>query len=162
MSMTQAPSIPLFEEVVNGFNKLSVSGGTKKESSDLRRTRESAFEKFRALGGFPSIRNEDWRYTNLARFLKDEFTIEGWEISDKTPAPDESLVKKAHIAGLDCYQIVLVNGSWDGTVAGGELPKGIQLLKVADARQDPALSVYFEKQTGWKEHFANLNAALFT
>jgi Fe-S cluster assembly protein SufD len=176
MSMTPSPSIPLFEEVVNGFNKLSVSGGTKKESSDLRRTRQSAFEKFRALGGFPSIRNEDWRYTNLARFLKDEFTIEGWEVTESNdgpsdngssarseiPAPDGSLLKKAHIAGLDCYQIVLVNGSWDGRVEGGELPKGIQLLKVADARQDPALSVYFEKQAGWNEPFANLNAALFT
>ena len=174
--MTPSPSIPLFEEVVNGFNKLSVSGGTKKESSDLRRTRQSAFEKFRALGGFPSIRNEDWRYTNLARFLKDEFTIEGWEVTESNdgpsdngssarseiPAPDGSLLKKAHIAGLDCYQIVLVNGSWDGRVEGGELPKGIQLLKVADARQDPALSVYFEKQAGWNEPFANLNAALFT
>ena len=81
MNMSTSPSIPLFEEVVNGFNKLSVSGGTKKESSDLRRTRQSAFEKFRALGGFPSIRNEDWRYTNLARFLKDEFVIEGWEVT---------------------------------------------------------------------------------
>jgi Fe-S cluster assembly protein SufD len=161
MSMTPSPSIPLFEEVVNGFNQLSVSGGTKKESSDLRRTRQSAFEKFRALGGFPSIRNEDWKYTNLARFLKDEFAIEGWEVSAKAPIVDESLVKKAHIAGLDCYQVVLVNGSWDGTISGGELPKGIQLLKVADARQDPALSAYFEKQTGWNEHFANLNAALF-
>jgi len=175
MNMTTSPSIPLFEEVVNGFNKLSVSGGTKKESSDLRRTRQSAFEKFRALGGFPSIRNEDWRYTNLARFLKDEFVIEGWEVTTASndgpsdngpsarsaPVADASLVKKAHIAGLDCYQIVLVNGSWDGTVAGGELPQGIQVLKVADARQDPALSMYFEKQTGWNEHFANLNAALF-
>jgi Fe-S cluster assembly protein SufD len=162
MNMTPSPSIPLFEEVVNGFHKLSVSGGTGKESSDLRRTRQSAFEKFRAMGGFPSIRNEDWRYTNLARFLKDEFAIEGWEVSEKTPAVEASLVKKAHIAGLDSYEIVLVNGSWDGAVKGGELPKGIQLLKVAEARQDPALSVYFEKHAGWNEHFANLNAALFT
>ena len=81
-SMTTSPSIPLFEEVVNGFNKLSVSGGTRQESSDLRRARQLAFDKFRELG-FPSIRDEDWRYTNLARFLKDEFTIEGWEAPGK-------------------------------------------------------------------------------
>lgn len=160
MSMTQSPSIPLFEEVVTGWNKLSVSGGTKKESSDLRRTRQLAFDKFRELG-FPSIRNEDWRYTNLARFLKDEFTIEGWEVAGKVVAPDVNLLKKAAVASLDCYQIVLVNGAWDGTVTGGELPKGIQLLKVAEARQDPALSVYFERQAEWDEHFANLNAAFF-
>src|SRR5882757_7766712 len=97
MSMTQSPSIPLFEEVVNGYNKLSVTGGTKKESSDLRRTRQQAFDRFRELG-FPSIRNEDWRYTNLARFLKDEFTIEGWETAGKTVVPDEALLNKATIA----------------------------------------------------------------
>ncbi|MDO6429897.1 Fe-S cluster assembly protein SufD [Flavitalea sp. BT771] len=160
--MTQEQTIPLFEEVVNGWNKLSLSGGVKKESSDLRRARQSAFDKFRELG-FPSIRNEEWKYTNLARFLKDEFTIEGWEVPGKTVVPDAALVKKAGITLLDCYQIVLVNGSWDGTIGGGTLPKGIQLLKVAEARQDPALSVYFEKQAAWgDQHFANLNAALFT
>lgn len=159
--MTSSPSIPLFEEVVNGFRKLSVSGDTKKESSDLRRTRQQAFDKFRELG-FPSIRHEDWKYTNLARFLKDEFTIEGWELSGRTVLPDAALLKKAEIASLDCYQVILVNGVWDGKVAGGELPKNIQLLKVAEARQDPALSVYFEKQAGWNEHFANLNGALFS
>ncbi|HVW62688.1 MAG TPA: Fe-S cluster assembly protein SufD [Puia sp.] len=159
--MTSSPSIPLFEEVVNGFHKLSVSGDTKKESSDLRRTRQQAFDKFRELG-FPSIRHEDWRYTNLARFLKDEFTIEGWEVSGRTVVPDASLLKKAEVASLDCYKLILVNGAWDGKVIGGELPKSIQLLKVAEARQDPALSVYFEKQAGWSEHFANLNGALFS
>lgn len=159
--MTSSPSIPLFEEVVNGFHKLSVSGDTKKESSDLRRTRQQAFDKFRELG-FPSIRHEDWRYTNLARFLKDEFTIEGWEIAGRTVLPNAALLKKAEIASLDCCKVVLVNGAWDGKVIGGELPKGIQLLKVAEARQDPALSVYFEKQAGWSEHFANLNGALFS
>jgi len=162
MSMTPSPSIPLFEEVVNGFHKLSVSGGTQQESSDLRRARQLAFDKFRELG-FPSIRDEDWRYTNLARFLKDEFTIEGWEVPGKAVHPDKTLLKKATITSLDCYQVVLVNGVWDGNIVGGELPKGIQLLKVAEARQDPALSVYFEKQAGWgDQHFANLNAALFS
>jgi hypothetical protein len=161
MNMTQSPAIPLFDEVVNGWNKLSVSGGTKKESSDLRRTRQLAFDKFRQQG-FPSIRNEDWKYTNLARFLKDEFTVEGWEVSGKAVPRDAELLKKAAIASLDCYQLVLVNGVWDGQITGGQLPKGIQLLKVAEARQDPTLSVYFEKATGWDEHFANLNAALFS
>jgi len=161
MSMTQEPTIPLFEEVVNGWNKLSLSDGTKKESSDLRRARQSAFDKFRELG-FPSIRNEEWKYTNLARFLRDEFTIEGWEVPGKAVVPDAGLEKKAGIALLDCYKVVLVNGSWDGRIGGGTLPKGLQLLKVAEARQDPALSAYFEKQAAWgNQHFANLNAALF-
>jgi len=161
MSMTQSPEIPLFSAVENGWNRLSDSGETKKESSDLRHARQQAYEKFRRQG-FPSIRNEDWKYTNLARFLKDEFTVEGWEVSGKAARQDADLLKKAAIASLDCYQLVLVNGVWDGQITGGDLPKGIQLLKVADARQDPALSAYFGKAAGWDEHFANLNAALFS
>jgi Fe-S cluster assembly protein SufD len=179
MSMTQEPAIPLYEEVVNGFNKLlSSSGSTKRENSDLRRARQSAFDTFRELG-FPTIKNEDWKYTNIARFLKDDFMIDGLspavdgsasdgETADgKTPTglnttPDPTLLTRARIASLDCYEIVLVNGSWQGTVSGGELPVGLQLLTVAEAKQDPALSVYFEKATEWNEHhFAALNAALF-
>ena len=106
--MTSSPSIPLFEEVVNGFHKLSVSGDTKKESSDLRRTRQQAFDKFRELG-FPSIRHEDWRYTNLARFLKDEFTIEGWEVAGRTALPDAALLKKAaELGGLSVSETAAV------------------------------------------------------
>jgi len=151
----------LFSAVVNGWNKLSDSGETKKESSDLQRTRQLAFDKFRQHG-FPSIRNEDWKYTNLARFLKDEFIVEGWEVSPRAVGQDAALLKRAVIDALDCYQLVLVNGVWDGQITGGELPKGIQLLKVAEARKDPALTAYFEKAAGYDEHFANLNAALFS
>ena len=180
MSMIQEPAIPLYEEVVNGFNKLS-SSDLGRESSDLRRARQLAFDKFRQLG-FPTIKNEDWKYTNITRFLKDEFALDGLASatndasatngsngapatnrSDDSPAaPDQDLVKKASIDSLDCYQVVLVNGVWQGEIKGGPLPKGIELLTVAAARQDPALSAYFEK-TEWNNHpFATLNAAMFT
>ncbi len=75
MSMLQEQTIPLYEEIVNGYNKLSVSGSTGRESGNLRRSRESAFDKFRTLG-FPSIKNEDWKYTNITRFLKEGYALE--------------------------------------------------------------------------------------
>ncbi|HEY4062892.1 MAG TPA: Fe-S cluster assembly protein SufD [Puia sp.] len=156
MSMIQGPAIPLYEEVVNGFNKLSADAPGR-ESSDLRRVRQSAFDKFKQLG-FPTIKNEDWKYTNLTRFLKDEYTL-----GAGTPvAPDPALVAAAAIGSLDCYQVVLVNGSWNGDIKGGALPKGVQLLTVAAARQDPALSGYFERADWNNHHFATLNTALFT
>jgi Fe-S cluster assembly protein SufD len=159
MSTTQESVIPLYEEVISGFNHLSASGSTGRESSDLRRTRQSAFEKFRLLG-FPTIKNEDWKYTNLARFLKDEFALQAAVTPD--PALLRDLLEKATIPSLDCYQVVLVNGSWLGEVKGGPLPKGIELLTVAAARQDPALSVYFERAEWNNQPFAHLNTALFT
>jgi Fe-S cluster assembly protein SufD len=181
MSMIQETTVPLFEEVVNGFNRLSAEIPGR-ESSDLRRVRQTAFEKFRLLG-FPTIRNEDWKYTNINRFLKDEYTLaeagnglgEGRKGSVGDGSNDvgsdyvgsndvviEAAVAAATIPALDCYQVVLVNGSWSGDVKGGPLPKGIELLTVAAARQDPALSAYFEKADWNNHHFATLNTAIFT
>ena len=161
--MTKEAGIPLYEELENGFTKiLSAPASSRRESNDLRRARQSAFEMFRELG-FPSIKNEDWKYTNIARFLKDEFTIEA--LAQQGAAgikPDAALLEKAVIRSLDCYQVVLVNGSWDGTIKGGELPSGIHLFTVAQASQDPTLSGYFERTAEWNgQHFATLNAALF-
>jgi Fe-S cluster assembly protein SufD len=168
MSMTQEPTIPLYEEVVNGFNKLlSPTGATKRESSDLRRARQQAFDTFRELG-FPSIKNEDWKYTNIARFLKDDFSLEappaeaGAAFADLHSPAMQELLQKTTIPSLDCYQVVMINGCWQEKEKAGEFSPGVQLLTVAEAKQDPALSGYFERGSGWgNHHFAALNAALF-
>src|SRR5580692_8762965 len=104
--MTSQQDIPLYEEVVSGFDHLSdkMSGN---ESSGLRRVRRQAFEKFRE-SGFPSIKSEDWKYTNINRFLKEEYAIGAPAVA----APSD-LVGTAVIPDLDCHTIVLVNGVWE-------------------------------------------------
>src|ERR1700753_2234355 len=120
--MTSQQDIPLYGEVVNGFD--SRINDLTPETADLRKTRQSAFEKFRE-SGFPTIRNEDWKYTNLTRFLKDEYTLEA-----PAAVPAAELVASARIPDFDCYTLVLVNGVWGGM---GELPKGVEVLSVAEA-----------------------------
>jgi Fe-S cluster assembly protein SufD len=154
MSTIQDPTIPLYEEVVNGYTKRSASDVAEGESADLRKVRQSAFEKFRLLG-FPTIRHEDWKYTNLNRFLKEEYSIDGKGI--RMPKIPEVV-----IPGLDAYRVVLVNGVWDGKVSGGPLPRGLELKRVAEALTDPALVGYFEKGKWGNLAFPNLNTAFFT
>ena len=150
MSTIQERTIPLYEEIVNGYNSLVASDG------DLRRARQSAFDKFRLLG-FPSIKNEDWKYTNIGRFLKDEFAL-----GVSAGAPSVVLPEAAIIPGLDGYRIVLVNWVWNGEVSGGPLPKGVEIKRVAEAIQDPALAGYFENGKWGNLAFVHLNTALFT
>lgn len=169
--MMTPQDIPLYEEVVNGFNRLSAADALGRESSDLRKTRQSAFERFRE-SGFPTIKNEDWKYTNIARLLKEEYALDG-EITGEgakvTGGRVQATIEGARIAGLDCYSIVLVNGVWQkdagagaGTLQGGS-PAGVELLTVAEARQDPALSGYFERPVDGRErYFAALNTAMFS
>ena len=166
--MMTPQDIPLYEEVVNGFNRLSAADALGRESSDLRKTRQSAFERFRE-SGFPTIKNEDWKYTNIARFLKEEYALGGLQggvTADAEwgghAAAVRVAVEKARVAELDAYIVLLVNGVWQKEDAG-ELPKGVELLTVAEARQDPALSVYFERPADGRErYFAALNTALFS
>ena len=156
MSTIFEQTIPLYEEVVNGYNKRSVSDVAEGESVDLRRARQSAFEKFRLLG-FPTIRHEDWKYTNLNRFLKDEYAVGAVAAAAAVQLPAATV-----IPGLDAYRVVLVNGVWDGQVSGGPLPRGLQITRVADALLDPALAAYFENGKWGNLAFPNLNTALFT
>lgn len=148
--MTQ--DIPLYDELVTGFEQLA-ERVAKGETSELRQTRKRAFENFRQ-SGFPSIRNEDWKYTNLTRFLKDEYALN----IPTTPVPTK-LIDTARIADFDCYTIVLVNGVWDKTL-GSTLPQGVELLPMAEAKQDPALAEWFTKDHN-DRFFTALNTALF-
>src|SRR5580658_677461 len=155
-------AVPLFGEVVDGYNQRMASGIAERESADLRRARQSAFEKFRLLG-FPTIRHEDWKYTNLNRFLKEEYAVDagaggaGGEGASRSGAGSSGSgagatgaaavrlpAAAAAIPGLDAYRVVLVNGVWDGKVAGGPLPEGLELRRVAEALTDPAFVGYFE------------------
>lgn len=151
MSTIHEQVSPLYTEVVNEFDKLVAAGGADK-------ARRSAFERFRLLG-FPSIKNEDWKYTNITRFLKDEYALEPPVV---TPVPPASLLESATIPGLDCWRLVLVNGIWDGKVHGGQLPGGLTVLRVNEALKDRSSAVFFENGKWDNQHFANLNAALFT
>src|SRR6185437_13198972 len=149
MSTQHETAYPLYTEVVNEFDKLTAAGRADK-------ARQTAFERFRLLG-FPSIKHEDWKYTNITRFLKDEYALV--PTVREIPA---GLVEKATIPNLDCYQLVLVNGIWDGQVRGGNLPGGISIRRVNEALRDPGTAALFENGKWGNQHFANLNAALFT
>src|SRR5579863_5196763 len=154
MSTIQEQTVPLFGEVVDGYNQRMASGIAERESADLRRARQSAFEKFRLLG-FPTIKHEDWKYTNLNRFLKEQYSIDSKSIQiPKIP--------NVTIPGLDAYRVVLVNGVWDAVVSGGPLPSGLKIMRVAEALRDPAYASYFENGKWGNHAFPNLNTALFT
>jgi Fe-S cluster assembly protein SufD len=158
MSTIQEQRIPLYEEVVNGYNIDRVAA----ESVELRRTRQSAFEKFRLLG-FPTIKHEDWKYTNLNRFLKEEYAVDGGVAGARgAGAPAVKLPAGTTIPGLNAYRVVLVNGVWDGKIAGGPLPRGLEVKRVAEAVTDPSLVGYFENGKWGTLAFPNLNTALFT
>ena len=112
MRTIQDNAVPLFEEIVKGYDSRPASDVA--ESRGMREARKAAFEQFRLLG-FPTIRHEDWKYTNLSRFLKEEYSVGGAAGGAKVAADAKVaaavLPAAAVIPGLDALRVVLVNGT---------------------------------------------------
>src|SRR5215204_619229 len=60
-----------------------------------KRLRESAFDRFREVG-FPSVKEEEWKYTNVAPLTKLDFP--------NVAPPEASAVTAADVARLGCVE----------------------------------------------------------
>jgi Fe-S cluster assembly protein SufD len=122
--------------------------------------RQSAFERF-AAHGFPTRREEEWKYTDVSAIGKRASLA-----PDNIP-PDpssESALFAWTLAQENVHLMVFVNGHYsDELSALGELPAGVRLESLADLLDEDAdlPGSYFDQQ---HEHtiFAALNNALTT
>jgi Fe-S cluster assembly protein SufD len=92
--------------------------------------RKSAIEAFRQMG-FPSLKNEAWKYTNIEKALRHDYKLLLAPIDHTLTDTD---VDGELIADLDAHIVVLVNGRIERSLSRiGELPGGIQLIGLAEA-----------------------------
>ncbi|MBX3242048.1 MAG: Fe-S cluster assembly protein SufD [Chitinophagaceae bacterium] len=117
----------------------------------LKALKKEAFNGFEA-SGFPTIKNEDWRFTNVAPFLKDPFKLQPANI------PLHEHRNYGAIPGLDAHEIILKNGLLNEDVAIA----GLKVTPFRTALGQPALQNYLGKTIPLKNNgFAALNTALF-
>ena len=98
----------LYEQLTGSFAADSTAPDTA-----LYTQREKAFEQFREKG-FPTIKDEDWRFTNIAPYLKDAYALEAGETGNDAL---KALLEDNTIEGWDAYRVVLVNGRIDKTLS---------------------------------------------
>ena len=123
----------------------------------LAEKRREAFARFETLG-FPTRRDEAWRFTNL-RPLQDK------TFAPATGKPGAAPALEPYFFAGETHRIVLVNGRFAPALSKiGGLPKGVTLGSAADiAANNPALASRLLDQTDivGGQAFASLNAALF-
>ncbi|PRY14233.1 iron-regulated ABC transporter permease protein SufD [Pontibacter ummariensis] len=156
--MANQVSIPLYQKLLDGFDgKFAIE--QKAEPDALRQARQKALENFRK-SGFPTTRVEDWKYTNVIPFLKEDYALQD---KAKAGAALAHAVEAATIEDLDSYRIVLLNGQLQETATDEKLPDSISIRPMAEAKQEATFLNYFGKGTDVeKHHFAALNTAMFT
>ena len=103
--------------------------------------------------GFPTMRDEAWKYTSAALLEK-----RGFKPAASAPALDASTFAKLLIPGLDCPRAVFVDGRFAPALS--TLPEGARVV-AADVA-DETLRVLLKAPRDWEDDvFLNLNTAFF-
>jgi len=134
-----------------------MSAETADQPEWLKDLREKAFAYF-TENGFPTVKNEEWKYTNVAPIAKESFQIgESADLSSERIAPfvfDES---KESV-------LVFANGRFDKNLSNLNAIKDATVLTFGEAANDEKFAEIFNAKLGslvdfGKNGFAALNTA---
>lgn len=126
----------------------------------LRALRAEALMAFSAQG-FPSPREEEWRYTNVSGIEKKLFSP---ATSLSTAGVDAEWLKSYQLQ--DAWSVVLVNGHFSAELSVlTDLPEAVSVMSMADAlaKQPDVVEKYLGLAANHSEHnFIAFNAAWFS
>ncbi len=137
---------PEFEKNLNG-----------EKETFAHKIRRQAIEQLETVG-FPTLKTEDWKYTNVLPIIKNNFT----------PVVEETLSAPASVKDsffdLDSYRIVFYNGTVQKSLSDiSDLPKGVivENLKTAIQNFPDIVEEYLGKYSQVRTGFDVLNSAYF-
>lgn len=150
MSTTIADS--LFGQLTATFQDLEKVD----EPSSLTAIRQQAFDKFKEVG-FPTVKNEDWKYTNIHSLVQRLYALNG----DVDVADIE--ISKAEIPDLDAHRIVLVNGQYVLAFSTLEEEDGLTVKSIEEAVGEAQFEKHFAQYADKTDNpLVYLNTALYT
>ncbi len=127
----------------------------------LNTLHQSAMDRFTQLG-FPTTRQEEWRFTSVAPITKAPFKLAG---DDRTSVTSQTL-QQFTFGQWQCHQLVFINGRYAPELSSlGPLPNGVLLQGLETAlKSDPEkLEPHLARYAGFQEHpFVALNTAFMT
>lgn len=125
----------------------------------LEELRRQAMHRF-VTNGFPTVRDEDWLYTNVGPLTERTF-----HRARATATPNPETLRGHHLDEVAGPRLVFVNGHFDPTLSDlSSLPEGVTLRTIADVLRDapdtlrPMLEAF---QTETPHAFADLGTAFF-
>lgn len=108
--------------------------------------------------GFPTKKQEEWKYTSLNSLLKVDFSI----FSKQENSLEYKDVKKYFLHEIDTYKIVFIDGIYSSNLSE-TTHDGIDVCLMSAALNKPMykqiIDVYFNKVASKEESLTNLNTA---
>jgi Fe-S cluster assembly protein SufD len=126
-------------------------------ASELHDIRTEAIKKFEAKG-FPSKKEEAWKYTSLNAILKNDFSI----FPKKETAIEFSSVKKYFLNDVDTYKVVFIDGVFSSYLSS-TTHDGIDVCLMSSALTKPkykmVIDTYFNQIANKEDSLTSLNTA---
>ena len=137
------------ESYINDFEQLD----DKVKSDWFSEQRQNALSLFKEAG-FPGTRQENWKYTDTRPISKKEFS----NLAASSASISEDEINNVRFKGLDCYELVFVNGVYSEEHSSiANLPDGVLIENMSTALAND--SELLAKHLG---HYADNKVSPFT
>ncbi len=120
-------------------DKLAAVFNKSSKNTTVENYKKEAFEAF-SQKGFPTTKDEEWKYTSLRSVLKNEYGIEAAKASHITA---ESITPFL-VEGLDSYKLVFVDGVFQASLSDTISEVSVKLL--SEAVEDASYEDVFKNQ----------------
>lgn len=125
--------------------------------ADLHDVRTEAFKNFEEKG-FPTKKDEAWKYTSLNAILKNDFSV----FPKNENTVQYSDVKKYYLHEIDTYKVVFVDGVFSSFLSS-TTHDGLDVCLMSSALTKPkykmVIDEYFNKIANKEESLTSLNTA---
>lgn len=125
--------------------------------SDLHDIRTSAIKNFE-IKGFPTKKEEAWKYTSLNQVLKNDFSV----FPKQENAVEFAEVKKFFLHEIDTYKVIFIDGVFSSFLSS-TTHDGIDVCLMSSALNKPkykmVIDEYFNKIASKDESLTTLNTA---
>ena len=126
-------------------------------NSELHNVRTEAIKKFE-IKGFPSKKEEAWKYTSLNSILKNDFTV----FPKKENNIEFSAVKKYFLHEIDTHKTVFIDGVFSSFLSA-TTHDGLDVCLMSSAlnkpKYKPYIDLYFNKIANIEDSLTALNTA---
>jgi Fe-S cluster assembly protein SufD len=126
----------------------------------IRHIRSQAIKNFES-NGFPSKKDEEWKYTSLNPLLKAPYTV----FSKKENTVEFKDVKKYFLHEIDSYKLVFIDGVYSSFLSE-TTHEGMDICLLSSALSKPKYKMvmdrFYNQATDKKESLTSLNTAFAT
>ena len=143
----------LKDKLLSSFLAFEEQVNTSDELHEIRSAAIKDFENF----GFPTKKQEAWKYTSLNKVLKPDYTV----FPKKENTLDYREVEKFFIDDIDTYKIVFVDGIYSSHLSSTtheKIDACLMSSAMNNSKYKPVIDNYFSKIAP-KENLTSLNTA---